>query len=225
MQQAAARPSKEDIAEILRERIVSGALPMGASLSDKDLASELQVSRTPVREALLALACDDLVRIRPRSGTFVFSLRDEELRDICELRGIYESGALRIAAKRDAEGLVARLTRIVARANFAFEAGDLDACESLDAGFHETLVALCGNDALRDAYRRIAGKVSALRAVLPKTPERMRKALTQHRRIIDLAAAGRIEDAALEIEDHVSNVNRVLDRVRTANKEAGADKG
>jgi DNA-binding GntR family transcriptional regulator len=67
-------PSKSAIAEGIRARIRSGELPLGARISDKVIASELGISRTPVREALVQLQTEGLVVIRPQSGTFVTDL-------------------------------------------------------------------------------------------------------------------------------------------------------
>lgn len=95
----------------LRRRITSGEISFGTRLSDKAFAEEFGVSRTPVREAFLALQTRGLVTIRPQSETFVFVLTQEEIRDVCEVRWLLEAGALRLAMGRDPAALAARLTR------------------------------------------------------------------------------------------------------------------
>lgn len=201
---------KEAIADEIRGRIADGRLALGARVSDKVLAAELAVSRTPVREAVILLASEGLIDIRPRSGTFVFLPRLDELRDLCELRGVYEGGALRLGIGRNRQELMSRLTTVVARAALAIETGELAACDRFDTQFHETLVEVSANRALIAAYQRIADKVRALRASLPRAPERLSFALAQHRRILDLAAAGETERAVCELESHVQNVHRLL---------------
>ena len=88
-----ARPLKGVVADEIRSRIIVGRIDLGARISDKELASELKISRTPVREALLQLQAEGLVVVRPRSGTFVFDLSPDELQQISELRGLFEAGA------------------------------------------------------------------------------------------------------------------------------------
>lgn len=67
----------------------------------------MEISRTPVREALARLALDDLVVVRPQSGTFVMSLDAADVRRVYEMRAVLELGALRIAIARDADALAA----------------------------------------------------------------------------------------------------------------------
>ena len=92
-------PSKTTVAAEIRSRITTGRLALGARISDKQLAAELDVSRTPVREALVQLQSEGLVVMRPQSGTFVVDLTIEDVRQICATRAILEAGALRLAAE------------------------------------------------------------------------------------------------------------------------------
>jgi DNA-binding GntR family transcriptional regulator len=204
------RPLKGRIADVIRSRIIVGALDLGARLSDKDLATELQTSRTPVREALLQLQSEGLVVVRPRSGTFVFDLSVEDLRQICELRGLFESGAVRMGMAHGSDRMVTALATRVAEAAIALDAGDFAACEALDTAFHETLIELSGNRYLIESYRTISDKVRALRSRLPQMRERIANAIAQHRRIVDLVAVGRVDAAADELAQHVRNVHGQL---------------
>src|SRR5262245_36231779 len=91
-------PSQRAIAAEIRSRIISGRLPMGARISDKQLATEFNVSRTPVREALVQLQTEGLVVMRPQNDTYVFDLTADDVRDMSATRAIFEAGALRLAA-------------------------------------------------------------------------------------------------------------------------------
>ena len=216
-----ALPSKALIASEIRSRITSGRLPLGSRISDKQLAGELDVSRTPVREALLQLETEGLVVMRPQSGTFVLDLTIEEVREICAARAILESGAIRLAAEAGAADQIGRLGLLVGRAAIALTDGDLASCDELDCQFHEGIVAAGSNSYLSRAYSGISDKLRALRHRLPRTNDRMARAIAQHRRIIDLWAAGRIDQATAEINSHVVNVAQLLmtidaDRTSTA---------
>jgi DNA-binding GntR family transcriptional regulator len=200
----------EHIEAELRARIVSGQLAFGARVSDRAVALELNVSRTPVREALLKLKSQGFIVVRPQSGTFVFEPGPDEVRQICDLRGVYEAGALRLAVAHDCARAIATLTGIVARAALALEAGDLAACDHQDTAFHESLVRLSGNAYLVEAYQAIADKVRALRTRLEASAERLARATSQHRRVIDLAAADRLDAACSELIAHMSNVHAQL---------------
>jgi DNA-binding GntR family transcriptional regulator len=205
-----ALPLKAVIADRVRESIVLGVYPPGGRLSDKALAQELKISRTPVREALLQLQSEGLVVVRPQSGTFVFDLSADDVRDICALRAVFERGAIPMGAARDRDKLVSTLAALVAEAGFALEANDLARCEALDTAFHEAIVAGSGNRYLIGSYRTISDKVRTLRHRLPHSRERVAHAVAQHRRIVDLIAAGRSDDAADELSAHVRNVHALL---------------
>src|ERR1700721_1703939 len=95
---------------IIREGIIRGSFAFGERLSDRALAASLGISRTPVREALARLAKEDLVVIRPQSGSFVMTLHAEGVRSICQMRAILECGALRLAAASDPDRLAAAVS-------------------------------------------------------------------------------------------------------------------
>lgn len=203
-------PAKIRLVDGIREQIVTGLLPLGARLSDKDIATEMNVSRTPVREALLQLQSEGLIIVRPRSGTFVFDVSEADLSQICEMRSLFETGALKMAAAVNPTSLVGTLTFPVAEAALALEAKDYERCEALDTIFHETLIALSANKYLVESYRTISTKVRALRSRLPQNHARIEGAIAQHRRIIDLVAVGKAEAASAEIASHVRNVRTQL---------------
>jgi DNA-binding GntR family transcriptional regulator len=207
-------PSKAIIAAEIRRRITTGLLLLGARISDKKLAAELSVSRTPVREALVQLQSEGLVVMRPQSGTFVFDLTIEEVRDICATRAILEAGAVRLAAEAGSADLIARLGLLVGRAAIALDDGDLPLCDELDCQFHEGIVAASANTYLIGAYSGISNRLRALRHRLPRERDRMARAIAQHRHIIDLWAVGRIDQTTTEISSHVLNVARLLTAIR-----------
>jgi DNA-binding GntR family transcriptional regulator len=198
------------IANEIRKCIILGRFKPGEQLSDKVLAQELQTSRTPVREALLQLQSEGLVVVRPQRGTFVTELNREEIRQICELRAIFEAGALPIAAARGVEALVTRLSNVVAKAAFSLEANDFNQCEQLDTEFHESIIELSGNNYLIESYRRISEKVRTLRHRLPQSRDRVMSAIAGHRKILDLVATHRVNDATRELASHVQTVQRLL---------------
>lgn len=201
-------PLKASLAGAIRELIATGTLRLGARISDKALAGELGVSRTPVREALLALAADGLVTIRPQSGTFVFRPEPGEIAALCAFRAVLETGAIRLA--RDPAQLAAQLAALCDRAAQALEAGDLDACEQADTGFHGAIVSASANPYLAQAHRAIADKVRALRHTLPATRARVASAIAGHRAIAAALSAGRAEEAATLLAAHVEGVARLL---------------
>jgi DNA-binding GntR family transcriptional regulator len=202
---------KAAIARELRERIARGVLPLGGRISDKAIAEELRVSRTPVREALLQLAGEHLVVVQPQRGTFVFAPATEQMRELCELRGVLESGAARLLAGRGDRAAAAELAAIVQEARQALARRQWEACGDLDTRFHEVLVGRCGNRLLAESYRAISDQVRALRRHLPHTRERVARGLDEHAAIAKAIAGGNGERAAVTLSTHVENVRRLLE--------------
>jgi DNA-binding GntR family transcriptional regulator len=122
------------------------------------------------------------------------------------MRAILECGALRLAAASDPDRLAAAVSVPLAGAALAIEDGDLACAGAMDSAFHEALVTAADNPLLARAYRGIADQIEAMRNRLPKDIERMKRAVVQHRRIIDLALTGRLQEAEAELGTHVQIV-------------------
>ncbi|HET9586105.1 MAG TPA: GntR family transcriptional regulator [Bradyrhizobium sp.] len=192
----------------IRDGIIRGKFSFGEKLSDRALAASLGVSRTPVREALASLARDGLVEIRPQSGTFVMVLDEKSVRALCEMRTVLELGALRLLADHP-ERLAIAVSKRIAAGALAVEAQDVEEAERMDSEFHQALVYAAENPLLTQAYQVITHKLNAIRHRLPPDLARMRRAVEQHRRIVDLAVTGRMNDASTELVSHLKTVQQL----------------
>lgn len=187
----------------IRDEIVSGELQMGDALSEARIASRLEVSRTPVREAFARLELEGLVTTEPQRGTFVFTMGPEALRQICDTRVCLETFALRLGFETHLAGLRSALAAIVAEMTAARAAGEDRRYLQLDTQFHQALVAAAGNPFLADAYQTIASKMAALRNRLGAHPGHMAKSFAEHRRIVELLAAADLPGALETLTDHI----------------------
>ena len=170
--------------ERIRASIVEGRLGFGEQISEAALAARLGISKTPVREALLALKLDGLVEIHPQRGTFVFRLTAEQVAEICRFREILESAALGEAMQRQREALVERLDANLVEMKRAHAGGHATRLPELDAEFHGAILELCGNGYLRSAYRLIEHKIHALRWRLPESDEQIEHCQDNHAVIV-----------------------------------------
>jgi DNA-binding GntR family transcriptional regulator len=150
----------------LRARIVDGRLRLGEHLSENALAAELGISKTPVREALLQLKAERLVEILPQRGTYVFRLGADDVLKVSELREVLEVEAAAAAINRNYQSLVARMSDVLREMRKAYTAGDTAGYRLLDGEYHRTIIELCGNGYLSDAYGPIGLRVQALRSRL-----------------------------------------------------------
>lgn len=201
----------------IREAIVDGQYGFGEQLSEASLASRLGISKTPVREALLRLQSEGLVEVHPQRGSFVFTLDEEGVRDVCRFREIVETAALAEAMRLDAAGLLSLLERNVQRMAHAQQSHDLAVLPRLDQAFHETLLGCCGNPYLQASYELIAHKIRALRARLPEENDRVGHCQANHARIVEQIRTGDIARSQRLLAAHIRDT---LDSYLAASRNA-----
>lgn len=191
------------VADRLRRDIVDGVYEFGHALSEASLAKQLDVSRTPVREAFARLENERLVRSAPQRGTFVFSITREELIAICDVRLMLEAGAVRLGVERDREGLQRALSRLLGEMERRRGQGDSRGYLRLDADFHQALIEGAGNPYLNETYQAIGPRMAAIRNKLGSDPEGMVKSFAEHRAIAAHVGAGDVEEAIAVLTVHI----------------------
>lgn len=123
----------------LREAILDGVLEPGQRLLQDELAAELSVSRMPIREALLRLEADGLVRFHPYKGFTVATFTLEDLKEIYFLRGLLEGATAELAALNIKEVELEKLSQLCRKMNGFLEKMELDEMPPLNADFHQTV--------------------------------------------------------------------------------------
>jgi DNA-binding GntR family transcriptional regulator len=164
--------------------ILNAVYSAGDVITEGGLAAELGISRTPVREALLRLEVEGLVRLRPKQGAIVATFTMHDVEDVLEARELVElSTAAKSFAHRDA--LLPQVVEIhqemCRRRHERDTAGFTDA----DRRFHETIVDAAGNDVLSGIYRILRERQTLFSSVLVRgRPDRMDSAIDEHERIL-----------------------------------------
>lgn len=130
----------------LRRRILDGEMAAGTQYLEQELAELLRMSRTPVREALIRLAEERLVEVRPRHGVRILPITAEDIREIYELLTEIEVFAARRLAERGLNSdELAAMTNVLTDMERALEDGDLKRWALADRRFHERLITAAGN--------------------------------------------------------------------------------
>lgn len=150
------RTTGELVAEHLRRLVFSGDLRPGDRIPQADLAEELGVSRLPVREAVIELARDGLVRVEPHSGAFVAPFDAEVVRHHFEIVGLVQGLAAETLAESQDEEAVAELEGLVARINGAADAGDTVAVHSFTMEFLRVMNLAGGSSRQQAVLRALA---------------------------------------------------------------------
>jgi len=194
----------ETAAQYIRRAITKGQFGLGQPISESALTASLGISKTPVREALAQLKMEGLVNIFPQKGTFVFTLSQKEVIDICELRYTLESTALKYAVERNQEDYLFEMERIVARMNDAKESNNEGEYLDLDTDFHALFFQFCGNQYLEDAYRLIAARVEAMRTHLRGMPQHTTKSFLEHGHMLQSIKENDINKSLAILDKHIT---------------------
>ncbi|MFP7333621.1 GntR family transcriptional regulator [Shouchella clausii] len=125
--------------ETIKEQMMTLVLPPGSSISEKDIAEELEVSRTPVRESFLRLSEDDLLDIRPQRGSFVTKIDLSHVEDARFLREHMEVATIRLACETVTEKALLLLEENVVKQKQAKEREDEEELFALDREFHRLI--------------------------------------------------------------------------------------
>lgn len=208
-----AASGREKAYAYLRENVLTDPELQGRFLNEQELAADIGVSRTPVREALLLLVSDGLVELIPQRGAYVPAVTGREISELMELRGILESYAARLVI---AEGLVpAEQMRDTLQQQAQIPNNDdpEDAREfiRLDTLFHQQLIDAAGNELISRTYsklhvRQILVGVSALF----RTGGRRQAVCTEHQDILDALVAGDAARAQEAIDHHLAVTRDIL---------------
>lgn len=193
----------ETVLAQLRQAIVRGDLALGATLSERVLALQLGVSKTPVREALAQLRLEGLVRIYPQRGAAVFTLSAREVKEICEFRQTLETAALRLSLERDPKGLSADLDAAVAAMVEARRRTDTKAYLDADTEFHLAFFRRCGNTYLSETYGLHVGKIAALRTHLAGKPLHTQRSFEEHCEIAAMVGSGDTASLMAVLDRHI----------------------
>lgn len=180
----------------LRHMIVSGKFRDDAILSERSLATQLDVSRVPVREAIQSLAREGLLTVMPRSGIQIRKLSLEEVREIYEVRQALEGMAAYLCSKRPARTPM-KTMRLELEKLASAKSVDHAEIQEMSSAFHRLMFDLCDNSQLRDVYETVEPKIDLnLRLTAIHAPSRIEQAHREHiaiARAIESGAAARAE--------------------------------
>lgn len=199
----------------LWKRIVNLEFAPGARLSDVALATELGVSRTPIREALYRLSQDGLVRVNARRGFFVAVMSREDAIEIFDLRTALEVLATRIATPLLSENEIAvhaaRQQQARERAT-SLDPADIEAFFHANLLLHDMLLQRAGNRRMLQILANLKGQLMVFHLHTAEVPERRLRAIEEHETLLTALAARDDRAAAEAMEAHLRGVKaRVLE--------------
>jgi DNA-binding GntR family transcriptional regulator len=189
------------IADTLRQRITRGELVPGTRLNERILCAELNVSRTPLREAFKLLAGEGLVELLANRGAVVTQLTLSDVTQMFEVLSVLEGLSGELACVRASAAGIARVRDLHTRMRSRYQQGDLEAYFELNQAIHRTILELAGNGYLSSVYDNLNTRLRRARYSANLSKERWDKAMREHEDILQALEArdGRRLRSILEI--------------------------
>mgnify|MGYP000207992885 CR=1 FL=1 len=194
----ASRPLYLDIADVIREKIFQHELKPGAWINEKEITEELEISRTPLREALKVLAAEGLITMKLRRGAYVTEVETTDLANIFEVISILEAQAAYDVAKNATENELEILDKVHTRLEKAAADRDIDRFFELNQEFHDLIQQFAGNPWMRKVIQDLRQVLKLQRKNSLRKIGRVEQSLIEHRQILS-ALIGRKPEQAKEL--------------------------
>ena len=198
------KPLKDLVYLELKHKILTGEIVSQTRLMEIDLSEKMNVSRTPIREAIKRLADDGLVKVEPRRGAYVANISIKDMLDVFEVREDMEGFVTKLAAQRITEEEKQQLRAIAREYETALEkADDKETIIALDEKFHNFIVKCSGNETLSELVKYVQELSLRFRYLYYDDFSLYETTAEQHNRIMEAINAGRDEEARAEADAHV----------------------
>jgi DNA-binding GntR family transcriptional regulator len=204
------QPLREVVCETLRDAVRRGILQPGERLMEIQLAEDLGVSRTPVREAIRKLEMEGYVIMMPRRGTYVADLSIRDINEVFEIRTSLESLASGLAAERINEDELEKLQRLLVEIGAYIKSGDMDSIVRTDTEFHDLLYQASRNSRLVGIISNLREQLTRFRTTSMSFPGRLKATLEEHRKIVEAIAQGDEKAARKAAEHHMEKSEQTL---------------
>ncbi|MEJ6022807.1 GntR family transcriptional regulator [Ramlibacter sp. PS4R-6] len=207
----------EQVAQKLRQMLVEGRIPPGAKLNERELCEVLDVSRTPLREAIKMLAAEGLVELLPNRGAIAVSLGEDDIRHTFEVMAGLEGLSGELAAQRITDQELAEIRALHFEMMAAWTRRDLSNYYRLNALIHRAINAAAKNPVLSATYDRVNARLHALRFRSNQDEEKWKTAVKEHEQMVEALAARDAKAMRAVLSAHLQNkLEVVLEQMRAA---------
>ncbi len=217
------QPLRDMVFDVLMNAIMQGQLSPGERLLEVQLADEMGVSRTPVREAIRRLELEGFVVMVPRKGAYVAGLSVDDVESVYEIRTALETLAVRLAAQRMEADDYRQLDELALKMQATWQERNVDQWVALDAHFHELLYKFSRNERLVQMMSNIMEQLSRYRIISLANVEVRQNSLAEHQNLIEALKRRDSEMAAAAAALHIENTKHSLLKMLQT-KFAAADK-
>jgi DNA-binding GntR family transcriptional regulator len=206
---------QEQAYHLVKSRILNRELKPGQYINDTQIAEELSISRTPVREAFQLLEHEGLLISEARRGWRVYTLSLEDINEIFDIKVALEGMMVRRAAECRDETKRAALKDAMERMARGAEINDYQAWWQADLDLHHAIADMCGNERATRVIRNFNEQWQRIRLGFVAMEGRMERAIPEHRAFVESILAGNADEAEQQMRSHLSSLRDELVRVLT----------
>ena len=215
------KPLRELVCGHIREAIINGTFAPGERLMEIQMADEMGVSRTPVREAIRKLEMEGFVVMIPRRGTYVSNMSIKDINDVYEIRISLDTLAAGLAAERISDEELEELQRLLVKVGAAIEKNDMAKVVEADIEFHDVLYKASRNERLRNIINNLREQITVIRGVSMRYPGRLKDTQDEHRRLVECISARNVEKSQEMARIHLENAEKTLMAAMSERKDGG----
>ncbi|MBA7482085.1 HTH-type transcriptional repressor RspR [subsurface metagenome] len=210
----------QKVYRVLKESIIKGFLEPGTKLLENKIAEEMQVSRTPVREAMQKLVAEGFVKTAPNQTMVVTKVSPEDVKEVLQIRGVLEGLAARIAAKKINRQEMDELENFVTQMSLHVTKKDLSSYCKVDDEFHNLILNICGNKWIIQIRDNLGSFIYRFRIKSLSVPGRLKCSLEEHQAIMESLKKHNSEEANKLSQIHMENtvINILKNVVKEENK-------
>ena len=204
------KPLREMVYEELKMQILTGAIVPGTRMMEVELAKEIGVSRTPIREAIRKLEKEGLVTIEPRRGAYASQISTKDMVEILEVRQNMEGLAAYFAASRMKPDQLSELKSASDKYNTAVATGNMADMIKYDTEFHHIIVESCNNKILVQMIEQLQELVLRFRYIYYDNFRRAENMPEEHKAILEAISRGDADSAREAADVHIDRLKELI---------------
>ena len=209
------KPLREIVYDQLKQQILTGQITPGTRMMEVDLAKDMGVSRTPIREAIRKLEKEGLVIIEPRRGAYVSDISVKDMVDTLVVREDLEGLAGLLAAETITREELEELEEITTSYSDAIAAGNMENIIHYDELFHRRIVEMTGNHTLIQLFGSVQEQALRFRYLYYEDFSRYRNMPEEHHHIIDALKSGDEKRASEVVREHIHSLKSFVSGIGT----------
>lgn len=192
--------------DAIKEAILVFKLKPGESLVENDLARQLGISKTPVRDALLRLEKEGFVTKIPYKGYYVMEITRQSVEDMFEIRSVLEGLAARLAVKHFSPADLDKARSLIRDQEQALSNGQIEAASDLNRAFHNLIIQRANNERLEQMLGNLDDHLQRYRILSNAQSGRLEKSAEEHQRVLEAIQGQNSEEAEVAVRAHILSV-------------------